>query len=144
MTASKFRLLAAGIFFLGGLISGVWKFVYIMTSPTGKAPAYVDVTHRAGLMYAFSCLLFMSFVPYSPLPPLGTLWAVMVPILFFASAMLTYALHGLLRDTDNQLRRPFRLGTRAVPGALIWTYMIALMIGEIGGFAVLLYGAFRT
>lgn len=34
----------------------------------------------------------------------ATLWVVAVPLLFFASAIMTYIIHGLLRDTDNQLQ----------------------------------------
>lgn len=144
MTASKFCLLAAGLFFLVGLLSGVWKYLSIMRSPEGVAPTYVDITHRSSLMYAFSCLLMMNFVPYSPFGPRETLWVVVVPILFFASAVLTYVVHGVLRDTDNQLRKPHKLGAGTLPGALIWVYMIALIVGEIGGFAILLVGAFRS
>lgn len=144
ISATKFCLLAAGLFFLGGMLSGVWKFLAIMRSPDGVAPTYVDITHRTSLMYSFSCLVLMAFVPYSPLGPAGTLWAVLVPILFFASAVLTYLVHGVLRDTDNQLRRPFRLGSRSLSGVLIWTYMLLLIVGEVGGFGILLYGAFRA
>ncbi|HIV71969.1 MAG TPA: hypothetical protein H9903_13630 [Candidatus Aquabacterium excrementipullorum] len=144
MTASKFCLIAAGLFFMSGLLTGIWKFLCIMRSPQGVAPTYVDITHRTSLMYAFSCLLLREFVPYSPLDARGTLWAAAVPILFFASAVFTYIVHGVLRDTDNQLQRPFRLGNGTLKPALIWVYMVALIAGEIGGFAILLVGAFQA
>lgn len=144
MNAELFCLLAAGVFFLGGLLTGVWKYAAIMKSPEAQAPVYVDIAHRASLMYAFSAILLREFVPYSPLGPTGTLWAVAVPILFFASAVAMYVVHGVLRDTDNQLRRPHVLGRGTVPGALITVYMVALIAGEIGGFAILFYGLLRT
>lgn len=140
MTAELFCLLAAGVFFMSGLLTGVWKYTSMMASAETQAPVYVDIAHRASLMYAFSAILLREFVPYSPLGPTGTLWAVAVPILFFASAIAMYILHGILRDTDNQLRRPHVLGRGTVPGALITVYMVALIVGEIGGFAILFYG----
>ncbi|HEY0972983.1 MAG TPA: hypothetical protein VGE57_00655 [Solimonas sp.] len=144
MTAELFCLLAAGVFFMSGLLTGVWKYTSMMASKEAQAPVYVDIAHRTSLMYAFSAILLREFVPYSPLGPTGTLWAVAVPILFFASAIAMYILHGILRDTDNQLRRPHVLGRGTVPGALITVYMVALIVGEIGGFAILFFGLLRS
>ncbi|TJY64952.1 hypothetical protein E4T66_01625 [Sinimarinibacterium sp. CAU 1509] len=143
MNAADFCLLGAGVFFLSGLLSGVWKYRAIMTSEQAQAPVYIDITHRASLMYAFSALLLREFVPYSPLSASVTLWVVAVPLLFFASAIVTYIVHGVLRDTDNQLRRPHVLGRGQVSGVLIGGYMAALIAGEIGGFAILFYGFLR-
>ena len=63
---------------------------------------------------------------------------------FFAAAIGSYVLHGVLRDTDNQLRRPHVLGTGTVAPALMSAFMWALMAAEIGGFAVLFAGALRA
>lgn len=144
MTADVFCLLAAGIFFSSGLLTGVWKYAAIMRSPQAQAPVYVDIAHRASLLYAFSAILIREFVPYSPLSASGTLWAVGVPILFFASAIGMYVVHGILRDTDNQLRRPHVLGGGTVPAPLIALYMGGLIAGEIGGFAILFFGFLRS
>src|SRR5215470_8697919 len=132
MNADIFCLLAAGVFFSSGLLTGAWKYRSIMASPTAQAPVYVDISHRTSLMYAFSAILLREFVPYSPLGATGTLCAVAVPILFFASAIAMYIVHGILRATDNQLRRPHVLGRGQVSGAVIGVYMTALMVGEIG------------
>jgi hypothetical protein len=140
MNAEVFCLLAAGVFFSSGLLTGVWKYRAMMASADAQAPVYVDIAHRTSLMYAFAAILLREFVPYSPLSPTGTLWAVAVPILYFASAIAMYILHGILRDTDNQLRRPHVLGKGSVPGFLITFYMVGLIVGEIGGFAILFYG----
>lgn len=140
MNAETLCLLAAGIFFLSGLLTGAWKYAHIHASAEAQAPAYVDIAHRASLLYAFAAILIREFVPYSPLGATGTLWAVGVPLLFFASAIVMYVIHGLLRDTDNQLRKPHVLGRRHMPGWMIAGYMVALAVGEIGGFAVLFYG----
>jgi hypothetical protein len=140
VTADTLCLLAAGLFFLTGLLTGVWKYACIARSAEAVAPVYVDVAHRASLMYAFSALLLREFVPYSPLAPAGTLWAAGLPLLFFAAAISGYVVHGLLRDTDNQLRAPHRLGRRVLPPSWVHGFMWALALAEIGGFAVLLYG----
>ncbi|MDP3859558.1 MAG: hypothetical protein Q8Q73_17515 [Stagnimonas sp.] len=140
MTADQLCLLAAGLFFLSGLLTGLWKYRCMATSPEASAPVYVDIAHRASLMYSFAAILLREFVPYSPLGPTGTLWAVGAPLLFFALAISTYVLHGILRDTDNQLRQPHRLGQGTISGLLIHGFMVLLVIAEIGGFSVLLYG----
>lgn len=140
MTADQLCLLAAGVFFLSGLLTGWWKYRCMATSPEATAPVYVDIAHRTSLMYSFSAILLREFVPYSPLGPTGTLLAVGAPLLFFALAIQTYILHGILRDTDNQLRSPHRLGRGTIPGVLLHGFMLALAVAEIGGFAVLLYG----
>jgi len=144
MTAETLCLLAAGLYFMTGLLTGLWKYRHIATSDTASAPVYVDIAHRSSLMYAFSALLLREFVPYSPLDAAGTVWAVGLPLLFFGLAIGTYVLHGLLRDTDNQLRHPHRLGRATIPGVLIHGFMWALVAGEIGGFAVLLFGFVRS
>lgn len=142
MNADQLCLLAAGLFFLTGLLTGVWKYLCIASTEatTAAAPVYVDIAHRASLMYAFAALLLREFVPYSPLSPVGTLWAVSMPLLFFAAAIAGYILHGLLRDTDNQLRHPHRLGALKLPRVAMRGFMWMLVAAEIGGFSILLYG----
>lgn len=143
MTADTLCLLAAGLFFMTGLLTGLWKYLCIVRSPEAVAPVYVDIAHRASLMYSFSALLLRAFVPYSPLDAIGTFIATAAPLLFFAFAISTYVLHGLLRDTDNQLKNPHRLGKATLPGVLLHGFMWALAIAEIGGFGVLLWGFLR-
>ncbi len=140
LNADQLCLLAAGIFFSSGLLTGWWKYRCISVSPKAVAPVYVDIAHRASLMYAFSALLLREFVPYSPLSPTGTLWAAGLPLLFFALAISGYIVHGILRDTDSQLRRPHKLGNAHLPNGLITLYMVALIVGEVGGFLVLFAG----
>ena len=50
---------------------------------------------------------------------------------FFVLAIATYVAHGIRRDTTNQFERP---------SAALHLGMVALILGEIGGFAVLLAG----
>ncbi|CBL43626.1 conserved hypothetical protein [gamma proteobacterium HdN1] len=144
MTAADYCLLAAGVFFMTGLLTGVWKYRKMMTSVDTLAPVYVDIAHRASLMYSFAAILMREFVPYSPLGETATSWAVGIPLLFFGSAIITYITHGFLQDTENQLARPHVLGSGHLPGFLVQGYMVALIVGEIGGFAVLFWGFLKA
>lgn len=141
MTAVQIAQLGCGGLFLTGLLTGFWKYRAMITTEDGVAPAYVDTCHRAALLYAFACLVLAEFARLSAWPELVNAIAVAVQVFFFASAVATYALHGLLSDTDNQLRRPHVLGRGQVHGGVISLYMYALMIGEIGGFLILLTGS---
>ncbi len=140
MNSVQIALLGSGLFFATGMLTGLWKYRCIMKSPDAQAPVYVDICHRASLMYAFACLVLLEFAERSTWSERVNQAAVAVPILLFASAVATYLVHGLLRDTDNQLRRPHVLGTRHVHGTAINAYMGLLTIGEIGGFLVLFAG----
>lgn len=138
--AEKLTLLSAGVFFLVGLLAGVWKYKQIMASEKGEAHPYVDICHRASLLYAFASILLLKFLEISQLPNTLELVAVAAALFYFATAILTYAIHGFLKDTDNQLRAPFNLGKNVMPKAYITIYMWMLIAAEIGGFLVLFYG----
>lgn len=140
MNAVFLAQLSCGAFFLTGLVTGVWKYRAMILDDDGLAPAYVDICHRAALMYAFACLVLAEFAGLSVWPGLVNTLAVAVPVLFFAAAVGSYAVHGLLKDTDNQLRRPHRLGDRHISSSAMNAGVYALALGEIGGFLVLFSG----
>jgi hypothetical protein len=139
-TSQQLSLVAAGIFFLTALLTGVWKYLQIRASENATAHPYVDIAHRASLMYSFAALLLAEFAVISQLPGSVELLAVAFPLLYFALAIMTYIAHGALRDTDNQLRQPFRLGHATLPAPMMSGFMWSLIVAEIGGFAVLFYG----
>ena len=56
---TKAVLLAAGLIFLWALLIGVWKYREMAASPEGRAHPYVDVAHRAALLYSFATLLLV-------------------------------------------------------------------------------------
>lgn len=140
MTADQFALVSAGLFLLVGMITGWWKYHHIMRSADATAPTYVDICHRTALMYAFACVVLQQLALHSRWSDTVNLWAVIVPIVYFASAVMMYAIHGVLKDTDNQLQRPHKLGNRTLPNIIISVYMLSLAVGEIGGLLVLLAG----
>ncbi|MDI3260173.1 MAG: hypothetical protein QJR02_10800 [Sinobacteraceae bacterium] len=137
-------LLGTGVFFLTGLLTGVWKYAEIVRSPQAQAPVYVDIAHRASLLYSFAALLLAQFARLSAWPMAVNLWAAAAPLVFFALAIVTYIAHGILRDTDNQLRPPYVLGRRHLPSAALHGFMGLLMIAEIGGAGVLIAGTLRA
>lgn len=132
---------ACGLFFLTGLATGIWKYLLIRRSPEYRAPGYVSTSHRTALMYSFACLVLLELTRLSALPDLTETVLVSLMIVFFAAAQGSYLVHGLLRDTDNQLARPHRLGSRSLPAPLLTLFMTALIIVETGSFLVLLVAA---
>ena len=140
MSASTLCMVSAGSFLLIGLVTGTWKYIWIARSPDGRAPVYVDIAHRASLMYAFACTLLARLTEDSAWSNAVNVAASAVVITFFGLAVLSYVVHGALRDTDNQLLPPHRVGARPVSRATMIAMMIALIVGEIGGFTVIFAG----
>ena len=123
-------LMAAGMY-LWALLLGVWKYAQIRASGTASAHVYVDVAHRAALLYSFALLLVAAFVQLSGFGGLVNLLASLALAVYFYAAVASYALHGWRRDTDNQFRHPVA-GTHA--------FMVTLIVGEFGGGLVLVAG----
>jgi hypothetical protein len=128
---TKITLLAAGLIFLLALILGVWKYRQIIAAPDHRAHPYVDIAHRAALLYSFATLLIAVFVELSAWPVWVNLTAAMVVVFFFVGAIASYISHGARRDTVNQFESPNR-GTEIS--------MTLLIAGEVGGFGVILAG----
>src|SRR6201997_5301085 len=124
-------LLAAGLIFLLALGLGVWKYRQIMVTENHRAHPYVDIAHRAALLYSFATLLIAVFVELSAWPAWVNLTAAMVLVFFFVAAIASYISHGARRDTTNQFENPDR-GTEVG--------LAVLIAGEIGGFGVILAG----
>lgn len=106
-----------------------------MTSPEHRAPVYVDIAHRACFLYSFALLVMMTLAQYSPYSEGVQIGAVAVPLFFFATAVASYLWHGYRRDTDNQFQERNFVTTWA---------MVLLIVGEVGGVAVLVWGYLVT
>ncbi len=128
---TKSVLLAAGVMFLVALVLGVWKYEQILHSETHTAHPYLDIAHRAGLLYSFALLLVATFVELSGWSLLVNLIAAGAMTFYFFAALSGYVVHAWREDTDNQFRDPVR-GTHAL--------MLSLIAAEIGGWLVLLAG----
>ncbi|MBM67934.1 MAG: hypothetical protein CME43_00445 [Haliea sp.] len=131
ITAYQIAIVSAGVFFLNGLVTGVWKYLQIAASDNAQAHPYVDIAHRASLMYSFATILIAVFVDISQLPNMVEIMATLALIVYFALAIAIYMIHGYLGDTDNQLRE-----INAVTRWFMWT----LIAAELGGFLILFYG----
>ncbi|CPX54101.1 integral membrane protein [Mycobacteroides abscessus] len=134
-TDTAVPLLAAGLIFLLSLVLGMWKYRQMVTSPNHLAHPYVDTAHRAALLYSFATLLTAVFVELSAWPSWVNLTAAMVLVFFFVAAIASYIAHGALRDTANQFEKP-TIG--------LYLAMALLILGEVGGFSVLLAGFARA
>lgn len=139
--AEKLCLSAAFLFLMTGLFTGIWKYRHMSRSADATAPVYVDIAHRSSLMYAFAALVLGQLAAYSQFPPLVNTVAALVALSYFAFAILSYILHGLLQDTDNQLRRPHQLGRMQLPGWMMSLFMTTLILAEVGGTLTLGVGA---
>ncbi len=144
MSALELCYVSAGVFFLVGLISGIGKYAGIVRSATAVAPEYVSVLHRAALLYSFAALLLARFVELNPYSESVRFWSAAAVLAFFAFAQLTYLVHAVLGDTDNQFRKPYVLGPVRLPAVMIHGSMLLLILAEIGGFAVLFFGYLQT
>jgi hypothetical protein len=131
----KISLAAAGLFLLTGMLLGIVKYRRIMTSPTHRAPVYVDIAHRAAFLYSFAALVIARLLEFSPYSTAVQTAAALVPLVFFALTIVGYTTHGLRDDTDNMFRaRNF---------TTTW-FMYLLIAGEIGGMCVILWGFITT
>lgn len=128
---TKVIVLVAGLLLLWALGLGVVKYHQMSTSPDGTAHRYVDIAHRAALMYSFAALVLAVLAQFSAWSVPVDLIAASVVLLFFVAAVVSYTVHGFRRDTENQFVDP-------VPGTHL--FMVSLIVGEIGGTAVLAAG----
>jgi len=128
---TKAVLLASALMFLWALLLGVWKYQQIVESEDSQAHPYVDIAHRAALLYSFALLLVATFVELSGWSTLVNLLAAGALTFYFYAAVVGYAIHGWKRDTENQFHNPIA-GTHA--------FMVALITAEVGGWLVLIAG----
>lgn len=131
MNGTSLALLSSATFFLTALLLGVWKYREMATSASGLAHPYVDIAHRASLMYAFACAMLAAFTEVSQLSDTVETIAIGLLVLYFAIAVIGYIIRGYKKDTDNQVK-----DMSAGMTALMWS----LIVAEIGGFLVIFYG----
>src|SRR4051812_16188633 len=99
--AVKISLLASGFFLLGGMLIGILKYQRTMTSPTNRAPVYVDIAHRAAFLYSFAMLVVAKLVEYSPYSTRVQVGAVLMILVFFVLTVFGYVTEGIKNVTDN-------------------------------------------
>jgi hypothetical protein len=129
--AIKLSLFASGTFLLAGMLTGIWKYQQMTGRPDHQAPVYVDIAHRASLLYSFASLVIAKLLEYSPFSQTVQLWIAAVPLAYFAITIVVYLLHGLKNTPETQFSRRNFVTT--------WG-MYMLIAGEVGGFALVLGG----
>lgn len=133
--AIKISILFSGLFLLTGMLTGVWKYTKIMASPEHKAPAYVDIAHRAAILYSFASLVIAKLVEFSPFGDTVQVVIVAFPLVYFALTVIGYIKEGYLNRTENMFTERNFVTT---------TFMYSLIVGEIGGIALLVGGFIYT
>ena len=133
--AVKVSLLVSGLFLLNGMLTGVWKYAKIMQSADHKAPAYVDIAHRASFFYCFASLVIARLIEFSPFSSFWQVVVVAFPLGYFILTVIGYIKEGFLNRTDNLFSERNFITT--------W-FMYGLIAGEIGGFALVLGGFIYT
>ncbi len=140
LPAVALAILGSGFLLLVGLFTGVWKYTAIRASEKSRAPYYVDIAHRASLMYSFSALVLAVLAGLSVWSAMVNFLAVLANLVYFIAAISTYVIHGALKDTQNQLARPHKLGKATLPNFLISGFMWSLIVAEVGGTVVVFTG----
>lgn len=128
---TRATLLLAGLMFLWALLLGVVKYRQMAAAEDGLAHPYTDTAHRAALLYSFALLLVAAFVELSEWSEVVDVVAAGALAFYFFTAVGSYQVHGLRRDTDNQIRER---------GPHLHPFMVSLIAVEIGAWLILLAG----
>lgn len=133
--AIKITLATSGIFLVVAMIGGVLKYHGIMTSSNHRAHPYIDIAHRASLLYSFAALVMAELLKYSPYSLAVQLVITCVPLFFFATAIGQYFKLGLQGKVNNQFKERNFTTT--------WG-MLLLIVGELGGVGAIVWGFLTT
>ena len=134
-------IIFSGVFLWVGMLTGVWKYYQIRHSEQARAHYYVDIAHRSSLLYAPASLILAVLAFFSVWAEGLNLIFVLINLFFFSFSILSYVLHGWLKDTSNQFKQPHQMGRWHLPKWMLSSAMIFLVIGELGATAGLLLGA---
>ena len=132
---TQISIVAAGGTLILGMILGIWKFFGMATSEEGFAHPYVDIAHRAALLYATATLILVPLAQFNDWSTTANTIAVGVVVFLFVANILNYSYHGWKKDTTNQVHPV----TPLVIGGII-----VIIVGEIGGVGYLLAGFVST
>ena len=136
----KLAIVFSAVYLWVGMLTGVWKYVQISRSTQARAHYYVDIAHRSSLLYAPATLILAVMAYFSIWSAQDNLICIVINLIFFSFSILSYVLHGILKDTTNQFKQPHRLGQYSLPKILMRMLMILLVVGEVGATSILLIG----
>ena len=138
--AVAWAVLFSGVFLWVGMLTGVWKYYQIRHSAQARAHYYVDIAHRSSLLYAPASLIIAILAYFSVWSDGLNFTFVLINLFFFSFSILSYVLHGWLKDTTNQFKQPHQMGRWHLPKWMLRSAMIFLIIGELGATIGLLLG----
>jgi len=133
--AVKISLLFSGLFLLSGMVTGVWKYRKIMTSPDHTAPVYVDIAHRTSFFYCFASLVISRLIEFSPFSTAWQVLIVAVPVSYFVLTVVGYVKEGYVNKTENMF---------AERNFITTLFMYGLILGEISGVLLIVGGFMYT
>ncbi|MGB9190797.1 MULTISPECIES: hypothetical protein [unclassified Acinetobacter] len=138
--AVAWAVLFSGVFLWVGMLTGVWKYYQIRHSAQARAHYYVDIAHRSSLLYAPASLIIAILAYFSVWSDGLNFTFVLINLFFFSFSILSYVLHGWLKDTTNQFKQPHQMGRWHLPKWILSSAMIFLIIGELVATTGLLLG----
>lgn len=136
----QLAIVFSGIYLWVGMLTGVWKYYQISRSAQARAHYYVDIAHRSSLLYAPATLILAVLAYFSVWSESLNYVFVLINLIFFSFSILSYILHGFLKDTTNQFKQPHQLGQFHLPKILMRLAMILLVLAEVLGTGALLLG----
>jgi hypothetical protein len=94
-------------YFIGALLTGVWKWRSMLASTNGQAHAYIDIGHHAALHYGPFILLAGVLAVFWPFGELLPGW-ILIEIMGWTMvlSLSRYISLGLKGDITNQLHKP--------------------------------------
>jgi hypothetical protein len=129
--AVKISLLSSGLFLLLGMLIGIIKYQRMLSTPEHLAPVYINIAHRAAFLYSFAMVVVAALLEHGNGSPGVQLGATFSLLIFLGLTVFGYLAHGLKNQTDNMFRERNFITT--------W-YMYFLIVGEIGGLSIILWG----
>jgi hypothetical protein len=136
----KIALLFSSVYFMTGLVTGVWKYRCIRKSKERTAPLYVNMAHRSSFTYSFAALLVSILLGQSPFPGWLNMTITATLMAFFTITMVSYIANGIKGMNETQFATP---ATGGETGRDL--FMTALILAEIIAFGLLAAGfVFRS
>jgi hypothetical protein len=132
----KIALLFSSLYFMTGLVTGIWKYRSILRSPDNEAPRYVSTAHRSSFTYSFAALLVSILLGQSPYPGWLNMTITVALMTFFTITIFGYIGYGRRGGSDSQFAEPPAFGGESGRSLL----MTLLIVGEIAGFGLLTLG----
>jgi hypothetical protein len=131
----KILLLFAGLFLLSGMITGIWKYKRLLSSPEQNAPVYIDITHHSSFFYSFACLVIAKLIEYSPFSPGVRFVIAALPLVYFSATIIIYGAEGFLSQSESHV---------SGSGFVTKWFMNGLVAAQIVSLILILYGFIYT